>query len=232
MNTENNNQKPKKSQQCDSCGGDLVNGVCSRCGWVQIVFPTNVPSGIKTFNGKRKEVSNNLFKKLNEAKDEIERLNKELIKAKEAQKNIAPEDSSDKSLSTAESYSQGQQADNADQSRFLDESKRLNEQIRSLTLQIESIKKENEALIKDNEGLKKENDELSYANNTGTQFIITENKGKYTLYDPSRKVRRANNTLIGMSGIELYNGYTFRFGDIAFTVKVPEINIDDIMLNN
>lgn len=212
-----NNDNKKKQMKCEICGEELDNGVCPKCGWVHIVFPSIATDTITAFNNKRREVASRLIQESKDAKQTIDQLKRQLDEAKNARKESAQGESRETTIPASQISTQGQ-SDSKEVSRLTEETNRLNEQVRQLSEVIAN--------------LRKENGELSYAINTGTQFIITENKGKYTLYDPSRKVRRANNTLIGMSGIELYNGYTFRFGDIAFTVNVSEINIDDIMFNN
>lgn len=72
----------KVEERCKVCGSELSNGVCATCGWVQIIFPSEVPSEISDFNERREEMAKKL---LEEGKGREAELNK--IKGKNSEFN-------------------------------------------------------------------------------------------------------------------------------------------------
>ena len=91
MDNQKKNIHKSKEERCEICGNILTKGMCSNCGWVQIIFPNIVPSEIKDFNTQRKETAKKLYKEGCVSKTTIEKLEKDYND--EVSKNKTLEDS-------------------------------------------------------------------------------------------------------------------------------------------
>lgn len=70
MKSENNNN-------CPSCGNELHNGLCEKCGYLKIVFPKVVPDSIKQMESTRLSVIRRLLDENKELKLIIEKNDKQ-----------------------------------------------------------------------------------------------------------------------------------------------------------
>ena len=220
---------PKREQnRCSICGSNIVNGVCAVCGWVQIIFPNQVPLEITDFDTQRKEIARNLYKGACTSKKETEEL----------RRTIDAEVSKSKTLEDCLKEEKAK-------TRVV-EKERLRDQADKATKELASLKDVNQRMVKDAQrmisqikSLEEERDrvlnELKHLKNNppvsgGAQIRVTEKNGKYILYDEGGIVRRSNGAAIGKSGIELYDGYIFQIGEVLFKVQTPEFNIDNLIL--
>lgn len=230
MDTKKNNAHRSKEECCDICGDILTKGMCSKCGWVQIIFPNIVPSEITDFNTLRKNAAKNLHKKCSDSEVSLKQMKemyetelsknkkieqdlndsriKEQVTKKENERNKTLLEKANKELSSLQYKNQG-----------------LVDNVQSLTSQNQSLKTERDLALKEIEKLK-QNPPVS----AGAQLRIIEKHGKYRLQDTSGLVCRANGQSIGEHGIELYDGYVFKVGNVRFTVTVPELDITNINL--
>lgn len=230
MDNQKKNIHKSKEERCEICGNILTKGMCSNCGWVQIIFPNIVPSEIKNFNTQRKETAKKLYKEGCVSKTTIEKLEKDYNN--EVTKNNTLEDSlkEEKAKKTAAEQEKEHYRDQADKAtKELASLKKKNQDLianlQDLTSEIKSLKMEKDNALRKIEELQ-QNPPVS----TGAQLRIIEEHGKYRLQDTSGLVCRANGQSIGEHGIELYDGYVFKVGNVRFTVTVPELDITNINL--
>lgn len=188
--------------ECPICHSKLENSVCTSCGWVHMVFPEQVPQAIATFNAKRSEVARKIHNEISINVDKVEKLKKENENA------------------VANSKSLKEIADRAQE-----DVRDAKSEVQRITSQNKSLKREIEAVQAELDSIKR-NPPVP----AGTQIRIVENNGKYTLYDASGIVHRANGNAIGKGGIELYDGYVFRIGELFFTVNAPEVDFDNLII--
>ncbi|SFP14594.1 hypothetical protein [Prevotella sp. tf2-5] len=76
MQNENHQINQHDKGLCHVCGTKLENGVCTICGWTQMIFPSEVPSEIIEFNKQREKVAQKLHKEVCELKDTLKKLEK------------------------------------------------------------------------------------------------------------------------------------------------------------
>lgn len=72
----------RRNNDCPSCGSELHNGLCNRCGYLRIVFPEVVPEPIKQMESRRISVIKKMLDDNKELKNLVEtnnRKSKELI---------------------------------------------------------------------------------------------------------------------------------------------------------
>ena len=222
---------PKREKnRCSICGSNIVNGVCAVCGWVQIIFPNQVPSEISDFDTQRKEIARNLYKGACTSKKETEELRRTIDA--EVSKNKTLEDNLKEEKAKTRAVEQ--------------EKERYRTQVDKTAKELASLKDVNQRMVKDaqrmisqNQSLKTERDnalrkieelQQNPPVSGGAQIRVTEKNGKYILYDECGVVRRSNGAAIGKSGIELYDGYIFQIGEVLFKVQTPEFNIDNLIL--
>ena len=227
MDNEKKNTHMSKEERCDICGNILTKGICSNCGWVQIIFPNIVPPEITDFNTLRKNAAKNLHKKRSDfevsSKQMEEKYATELSKNKKIEQDL--NDSRIKEQATKKENERNKtllEKANKELSSLQYKNQGLVDNVQSLTSQNQSLKTERDLALKEIEKLK-QNPPVS-----GAQLKIIEEYGKYRLYDVSGVVRRSNGTAIGKSGIELYDGYVFHIGDVSFKVSTPEFNFDNL----
>lgn len=230
MDTKKNNAHHSKDERCDICGNILTKGLCSNCGWVQMAFPNTVPPEIKDFNTQRKETANKLYKEGCVSKTTIEKLKKDYNN--EVSKNRTLEDSLKEEKAKKSAAEQEKEL-------YRDQADKVTKELASLKKKNQSLNADVQSLISLNQSLKTERDnalrkiEELLQNppvSTGAQLRIIEEHGKYRLQDTSGLVCRANGQSIGEHGIELYDGYVFKVGNVRFTVTVPELDITNINL--
>ena len=164
---------PKREKnRCSICGSNIVNGVCAVCGWVQIIFPNQVPLEITDFDTQRKEIARNLYKGACTSKKETEELRRTIDA--EVSKNKTLEDSlkEEKAKRTAVEQEKEHYRDQADKAtKELASLKKKNQDlianIQDLTSEIKSLKME-----KDNAGEKSvcKAGELSFKELNGTKY--------------------------------------------------------------
>lgn len=226
--------KPNSLQtkdRCAVCGSSLTNGVCPSCGWVQILFPRVVPSEIGEFNARRKEAARQLHREANDSKGALaktesaladekyknESLRQELSKAKNETRTAKSETESlkkklvnaDKNLAALGNKSQGLAAD---VQRLSSRNKALKDEVARVKAELSSLKQNPPSA-------------------NGAQIRIEKSYGKYKLYDAAGVVRRDNGTVIGKSGIELYDGCAFDIDELSFRVSAPEFDLDNLVLD-
>lgn len=230
MQKTNNKTLQFQNDLCPVCGGTLTNGVCSICGWIQILFPKEVPVEIEDFNAMREEVARKIHQEANISKTSLSKAKTELAevkgKADKLQKSLtAASGETHSAKKDCDSYRK--KLENADKNIISlgkkchdlnAENQRLSSQCLTLRNEVTKLKAEIQTQSKN----------PTLAN--GAQIYVTENNGKYKLYDVAKVVRRSNGAVIGNSGIELYDGCIFDIGDITFKVSVPEFNIDNLIL--
>lgn len=230
MQKTNNKTLQFQNDLCPVCGGTLTNGVCSTCGWIQILFPKEVPEEIEVFNAMREDVARKMHQEANTSRLSLSNIQAELDEAKgrvnQLQKSLTTTSSEMHSVKKdCDSYKK--KLEHADKnltslgykcSNLSAENQRLSSQCLTLRNEVTKLKAEIQTQSKN----------PTLAN--GAQIYITENNGKYKLYDVAKVVRRSNGAVIGNSGIELYDGCIFDIGDITFKVSVPEFNIDNLIL--
>lgn len=85
MQNENHQINLHDKGLCHVCGTKLENGVCTICGWTQIIFPSEVPTEIIEFNKQREKVAQNLHK---EVCDTLEKLKKTSEEVSEYQRSL------------------------------------------------------------------------------------------------------------------------------------------------
>lgn len=236
MQKINNETCQLQNDQCPVCGGTLTNGVCVTCGWIQILFPKEVPVEIEDFNAMREEVARKIYQEANISKTSLSKVKTELDevkgKADKLQKSLtAASGETHSAKKDCDSYRK--KLENADKNIISLEKKchDLSTENQRLTSQSQTVKSQSQILKNEVSKLKAEIQAKS-KNMTpvnGAQIYVTENEGKYKLYDVAKVVRRSNGTVIGNSGIELYDGCIFDIGDITFKVSVPEFNIDSLI---
>lgn len=195
-NFRNNNE------ECPICHSKLENSVCTTCGWINMVFPEQIPQTIAEFNAKRREVAKSIYKDKCINSEKVEKLNKE-------NESTITDNNNLKKIAD----------------RALEDIRKAKSEIQRITSQNRSLNREKELAQEELARIKK-NPPIP----AGTQIRIVENNGKYTLYDVSGIVHRANGNAIGKGGIELYDGYVFKIGELLFTVKAPEINFDNLTI--
>jgi len=230
MDIKKNNTHHSKEERCEICGNILTKGLCSNCGWAQIVFPNTVPPEIKDFNTQRKETAKKLYKEGCVSKTTIEKFKKnyeaEAFKNKTLEYNI----NDAKAKIAAAEQEKGRLKRQVDIAREeLDSAKKV---IQGLVDKVQSLTAQKQSLIKERDNALRKIEELQQNPpvSTGAQLRIIEEHGKYTLQDTSGLVCRANGQSIGEHGIELYDGYVFKVGNVRFTVTVPELDITNINL--
>ena len=82
MQKTNNKTLQFQNDLCPVCGGTLTNGVCSICGWIQILFPKEVPVEIEDFNAMREEVARKIHQEANISKTSLSKAKTELAEVK------------------------------------------------------------------------------------------------------------------------------------------------------
>lgn len=222
--------KQKGKELCKVCGSELVNGVCSTCGWVQIIFPSDVPSEIADFEVRREEMAKRIYKDSCDSKAALIKLekahNSECSKSEMYQQKFE-EVKKEAKCAQSECERCKKQIDDANNglTTLKIQNQKLATNVQHLSAQNQSLLKEKESVLIELERIKK-NPPVS----SDAQIRIAENNGRYILYDVSGIVHRSNGNSIGKSGIELYDGYIFHIGELSFKVKAPEINIDNLIL--
>lgn len=230
MDNQKKNIHKSKEERCEICGNILTKGMCSNCGWVQIIFPNIVPSEIKDFNTQRKETAKKLYKEGCVSKTTIEKLEKDYND--EVSKNKTLEDSlkEEKAKKTAAEQEIGRLKGQVDKAqKELDSTKKemqgLVDKVQSLASQKQTLTRERDNALAE---LERQKEDPSVS--VGAQIRIAQNNGQYTLYDKSGIVRRSNGVSIGENGIVLYDGCVFQIEELMFKVKAPEFNLDNLIL--
>lgn len=230
MDNQKKNIHKSKEERCEICGNILTKGMCSNCGWVQIIFPNIVPSEIKDFNTQRKETAKKLYKEGCVSKTTIEKLEKDYND--EVSKNKTLEDSlkEEKAKKTAAEQEIGRLKGQVDKAqKELDSTKKemqgLVDKVQSLASQKQTLTRERDNALAE---LERQKEDPSVS--VGAQIRVAQNNGQYTLYDKSGIVRRSNGVSIGENGIVLYDGCVFHIEELMFKVKAPEFNLDNLIL--
>ena len=230
MDNQKKNIHKSKEERCEICGNILTKGMCSNCGWVQIIFPNIVPSEIKDFNTQRKETAKKLYKEGCVSKTTIEKLEKDYND--EVSKNKTLEDSlkEEKAKKTAAEQEIGRLKGQVDKAqKELDSTKKemqgLVDKVQSLASQKQTLTRERDNALAE---LERQKEDPSVS--VGAQIRVAQNNGQYTLYDKSGIVRRSNGVSIGENGIVLYDGCVFQIEELLFKVKAPEFNLDNLIL--
>lgn len=230
MDNQKKNIHKSKEERCEICGNILTKGMCSNCGWVQIIFPNIVPSEIKDFNTQRKETAKKLYKEGCVSKTTIEKLEKDYND--EVSKNKTLEDSlkEEKAKKTAAEQEIGRLKGQVDKAqKELDSTKKemqgLVDKVQSLASQKQTLTRERDNALAE---LERQKEDPSVS--VGAQIRVAQNNGQYTLYDKSGIVRRSNGVSIGENGIVLYDGCVFQIEELMFKVKAPEFNLDNLIL--
>lgn len=230
MDNQKKNIHKSKEERCEICGNVLTKGMCSNCGWVQIIFPNIVPSEIKDFNTQRKETAKKLYKEGCVSKTTIEKLEKDYND--EVSKNKTLEDSlkEEKAKKTAAEQEIGRLKGQVDKAqKELDSTKK---EMQSLVDKVQSLASQKQTLTRERDNalaeLERQKEDPSVS--VGAQIRVAQNNGQYTLYDKSGIVRRSNGVSIGENGIVLYDGCVFQIEELMFKVKAPEFNLDNLIL--
>lgn len=131
MDTKKNNTHHSKEERCDICGNILTKGLCSNCGWAQIVFPNTVPPEIKDFNTQRKETAKKLYKEGCDSKTIIEKFKKDYDNEVSKNKTLENSLKEEKAKITAVEQEKG----------------RLKGQVDKAQKELASAKKDNQGLV-------------------------------------------------------------------------------------
>ena len=213
--------------KCKVCGGDLnlSDSFCPQCGFEHHILPEPVSEEVKRYEEKRIKAYKKAWE---EHKQGYENLKKnyeaEVSKNKTLEQSFKEEKAKTRAAEQEKERLKGQvdkvqkELDSAkkEMQGLVDKVQRLISQNRSLQTELDNALRKIEQL--------KQNPPVS----AGAQLRITEEYGKYRLYDVTGIVRRSNGTAIGKSGIELYDGYVFHIGDVSFKVSTPEFNFDNL----
>ncbi len=237
----------------------LTETFCPECGFERHVFPAPVSKEVEEYEKKRVEEYKgrreknrrnvcDLEKQLVEKEKENSRIENErrslsyqldvqrkeskdskeaLEEMKKAYNAMASESKEETQRIKREREQYKTENDNISKDLALErnKNKELVADIQRMSSQIQSLTRENEKKSAELD-LARKNPPVS----AGAQIRIAENNGKYTLYDAAGVVHRANGSIIGKSGIELYDGYIFHIGELSFKVNTPDINIDNLTL--
>ena len=230
MDTKNNNAHHSKEERCDICGNILTKGLCSNCGWAQIVFPNTVPPEIKDFNTQRKETAIKIYKEGCVSKTTIEKFKKNYEAESSKNKTLEHNLNDAKAKIAAAEQEKGRLKGQVDKAQK--ELASAKKEMQGLVDKVQILASQKQALTRERDNAlaelerQKENPSVS----VGAQIRVAQNNGKYTLYDKSGIVRRSNGVSIGENGIVLYDGCVFQIEELIFKVKAPEFNLDDLIL--
>lgn len=151
MDTKNNNAHHSKEERCDICGNILTKGMCSKCGWVQIIFPNIVPPEIAEFNIQRKNAAKNLHKKCSDSEVSLKQMKEmyetELSKNKKIEQDL--NDSRIKEQATKKENERNKtllEKANKELSSLHYKNQGLVDNVQSLTSQNQSLKRKLESI--------------------------------------------------------------------------------------
>lgn len=198
MDTEKNNVHRSKEESCEICGNILTKGMCSNCGWVQIIFPSVVPPEITDFNTLRKETAKKLYKEVCSSKITIEKLEKdynyEVSKNKTLKQNL---NESKKETQSAQKEKEHYkiQWDNASKSlaALQKEYHSLADKVQNLTSQKESLTLERDRA---NDNLSKEREENRITKNALNVEKNAHNRTKELLKEAMEKPITQNSGVV------------------------------------
>ena len=202
---------------CKVCGKEMSGNQCEECGWVLVRLPQNAPSSLRDLYDRQtskmkelrdKDVQNQ--QRIASLQNEIQQKRNEISGKEDELRKVRTDD--------AASRRKAEQLESANETQRREHDRELR-QVRS---ENERLQREIERAAKDAAAAQRQ---LS-----GAQLRIEGNGGRFTLFDTSGQVRRSNGSLIGKSGIELYDGYVFSIGKAQFTVNVPDFDFDNLNL--
>lgn len=81
----------RRNNDCPSCGNELHNGLCNKCGYIRIVFPEVVPEPIRQMESTRISVTKKLLDDNKESNELISSLNQDVEYCKEQNKQLKRE---------------------------------------------------------------------------------------------------------------------------------------------
>ena len=218
------------ADKCKVCGGDLNpsdSSFCPKCGFEHHILPEPVSNEVRMYEEKRIRAYQKAWEEHNQRLEKFKMDYDTVVSKNNTLEDIIKEEKAKTRAAEQEKERYRTQVDKATKElvALKKENQGLVDNVQILTSQNQSLKTERDLALKEIEKLK-QNPPVS----AGAQLRIIEKHGKYRLQDTSGLVCRANGQSIGEHGIELYDGYVFKVGNVRFTVTVPELDITNINL--
>lgn len=221
MDTKNNNAHHSKEERCDICGNILTKGLCSNCGWAQIVFPNTVPPEIKDFNTQRKETAIKIYKEGCVSKTTIEKFKKNYEAESSKNKTLEHNLNDAKAKIAAAEQEKGRLKGQVDKAqKELDFAKKemqgLVDKVQSLTAQNKMLENDKNILLIEFEKTKKSNQLLGIV-------LVTDTKNDFHAVAPI-------NSGVNTFGSEVSNGnhHMVRLGPFSIQLGPKHFSVEPI----
>jgi phage-related minor tail protein len=222
MDKNENSSNQHQGIRCEICGGEIVDGICSECNWVPIIFPQGVPDSIKSFDSKRKEAAKKHQSDIAQLKSERDAAS---VRARDLETEVAKlkTDLSQAQEEVRNAQSKIQEINATNSNKLDSEISDLKSSLAQAKQEIHDAQLQNQRLTQEKEKLQAELEQVKKSNTSGVQIRIDKNDcGQYVLYVIAGVAQRSNGREIGQSGMELHDPSFFRIGELSFKVEFRE----------